>query len=80
MNNNIFENEAERIDNIMESAKALGADVLNGDSTVVDTQPRVKAKKNCKNCWGKGWATYSFPGNKGDTQAKHFYCACVKFI
>lgn len=78
MNNNIFNNESGRIENMKESARELGADI--GSSVEADPQPRVKAKRNCKNCWGKGWATYSFPGNKGNTEAKHFYCACVKFI
>ena len=73
--NDIFKNQSEVIDNIMESAKELGVNI----GPDVKQGPAPVAKKKCKACWGKGWVTHSFPGNKGGGEARHFYCKCVKF-
>jgi len=81
---NIFENESEVVDNIMKSAKELGADLgtrgTKEERSTHEATPNIKAKSNCKLCWGKGWMRYSFPGNKGDEQETLFYCKCVKFL
>ena len=74
--NDIFENQTEVVENIRESAKELGADIDAARSQA----PSMVAKKNCKLCWGKGWVTRGFPGNKGDTDEFNVFCRCVRQV
>jgi len=61
--NNIFDNQDERAENIIESAENLGIDRKNVEML---SKPRrvVVAKKNCKKCFGTGFLRLFPPGEK----------------
>ena len=57
----IFQNQDEVVDNIKEAAEATGA-ATKGLDALRDGAPKefLVAKKNCKNCWGRGQVTVIF--------------------
>ena len=82
MMNEIFEDQADVIENIRDSAKTIGMNVLDNEERkeAAEGETLLVAKRNCKVCWGKGWVTCSFPGNDGSGESKNFYCTCVKQV
>ena len=75
MSNNdedIFENQSEVMENILDSAENIGAKVDRSK------KPILVPKRNCKFCYGRGEVNHSFPGNDGFDFVQKIRCSCVK--
>lgn len=68
----IFENEDEVMENIYESAEALGTSIRKRNI------PIAVPKSDCKLCYGRGVVSHSFPGNHGFCSTEEIRCKCVK--
>lgn len=70
--NNIFDNQDEVVENIEESAEAMGIDK---ESVSIKPRKIYVARNNCKACHGHGVQRIMPPGSK---TFKRYPCKCVR--